>query len=152
LITKPSLIVADESVSALDVSVQAQVLNVMMDLQEKYNLAFMFISHDLRVVEFVTQQLAVVYLGRIVEQGPTAEVFKKPFHPYTQLLLSAIPSADPEAKKQVQQIPESNISAGQNSCPFVDRCDRATEKCVEQIPELVAETGHIVACHHVSFG
>jgi len=92
LITKPSLIVADEAVSALDVSVQAQVLNLMMDLQEKYSLAFMFISHDLSVVEFVTQKLAVIYLGKIVETGTTSQIFEKALHPYTQLLFSAIPN------------------------------------------------------------
>ena len=149
LITKPSLIVADESVSALDVSVQAQVLNLMMDLQEKYNLAFMFISHDLSVVEFMTQKLAVIYLGRIVEQGSTEEIFEKPFHPYTQLLLSAIPSVDPERKNQVNEPIPTRYSAGENSCPFVDRCSLATEICTEQAPELLKKAGHLVACHNV---
>ncbi len=151
LITKPSLIVADESVSALDVSVQAQVLNLMMDLQDKFNLAFMFISHDLSVVEFVTQRLAVIYLGRIVEQGTTKEIFEKPFHPYTQLLLSAVPSIDPEKKNQACHGESSKYSLGHNSCPFVDRCNLATEICEQQAPELLEKAGHFVSCHHVTF-
>ncbi|MCG8336458.1 MAG: ATP-binding cassette domain-containing protein [Proteobacteria bacterium] len=151
LITKPSLIVADESVSALDVSVQAQVLNLMMDLQEKYDLAFLFISHDLSVVEFVTQRLAVIYLGRIVEQGLTGEIFEKPFHPYTQLLLSAIPSVDPEMKNQAEKTVHSGYILEPNSCPFVDRCSLATEICVQQAPELLEKAGHFVACHHATF-
>ncbi len=150
LITKPSLIVADESVSALDVSVQAQVLNLMMDLQEKYNLAFMFISHDLSVVEFVTQKLAVIYLGRIVELGTTKEIFENPFHPYTQLLLSAIPSVDPEVKKGETFLVKSKFNRTKNSCPFVDRCYLATENCLAQGPDLVEKSGHLVACHQVN--
>jgi peptide/nickel transport system ATP-binding protein len=148
LITKPSLIVADESVSALDVSVQAQVLNLMMDLQEKYQLAFMFISHDLSVVEFITQKLAVIYLGKIVEQGQTREIFRQPLHPYTQLLLSAIPSVDPDVKKKNGKPLKSQFTLNQNSCPFVDRCYLATKLCQDQNPRLVGKTDHRVACHH----
>lgn len=149
LITKPSLIVADESVSALDVSVQAQVLNLMMDLQEKYQLAFLFISHDLSVVEFVTQKLAVIYLGKIVEQGFTREIFRQPLHPYTQLLLSAIPSVDPAVKRKYGKPFISRFVMHRESCPFVDRCYLATRICQDQAPDLAGESVHRVACHHV---
>lgn len=146
LITKPSLIVADESVSALDVSVQAQVLNMMMDLQEKYNLAFLFISHDLSVVEFVTQKVAVIYLGRIVEQGTTQEIFQRPLHPYTKLLLNAIPAVDPFRKKEKQEKKIRYFQRSESSCPFIDRCPSATEVCEQNEPELEGSKGHLVAC------
>ena len=148
LITHPSLIVADESVSALDVSVQAQVLNLMMDLQEKYRLAYLFISHDLSVVEFVTQRLAVIYLGRIVEQGETREIFNSPTHPYSELLLEAIPSVDPEDQKKATARKASGLKSGERSCPFVDRCYLATPLCVEQMPDLIGTDRHKAACHH----
>ncbi len=147
LITKPSLIVADESVSALDVSVQAQVLNLIMDLQEKYNLTYVFISHDLSVIEYVTQNLAVIYLGRIVEQGRTDRIFSQPRHPYTQMLLEAIPSVDPQVKKKKKGSPAiSNLS--ESGCSFIDRCYLASEICRSKIPELEDTGGHMVACHN----
>lgn len=148
LITNPSLIVADESVSALDVSVQAQVLNLIMDLQEKYNLTLMFISHDLSVVEFVTEKVAVIYLGRIVEQGYTRDIFNNPLHPYTQLLLRAIPSVDPSCRKKREKRvrPENIIPL--HGCPFIGRCDRATENCKLEIPQLTGQNQHLVACHN----
>jgi oligopeptide/dipeptide ABC transporter ATP-binding protein len=149
LITKPSLIVADESVSALDVSVQAQVLNLMMDLQEKYNLAFMFISHDLSVVEFITQKLAVIYLGKIVEKGTTSQIFKKALHPYTKLLFSAIPDVDPDVKKTSTNKIESNFTPTHSSCPFIDRCSLATHICQTKSPGLAGDKDHQYACHHV---
>jgi len=148
LITKPSLIVADESVSALDVSVQAQVLNLMMDLQDKYNLAFMFISHDLSVVEFITQKLAVIYLGKIVEKGTTSQIFKKPFHPYTKLLFSAIPDVDPDIKKTSTKKKESKFSPTPSSCSFIDRCSLATTICQSKSPVLAGNKNHQYACHH----
>jgi peptide/nickel transport system ATP-binding protein len=104
LITRPSLIVADESVSALDVSVQAQVLNLMMDLQEKYHLTYMFISHDLSVVEYITDKVAVIYMGQIVEQGTTKALFQTPLHPYTKTLLRAIPDLNPLNKKKKKSL------------------------------------------------
>jgi len=148
LITRPSLIVADESVSALDVSVQAQVLNLMMDLQEKYNLTFVFISHDLSVVEYITRKMIIIYLGRVVEQGRTSEIFQNPLHPYTKLLLEAIPSMDPLNKK----FPKKDITPAEpinkNSCPFIDRCYLAEKICHQNIPLLLdRDKGHKVACH-----
>jgi peptide/nickel transport system ATP-binding protein len=150
LITKPSLIVADESVSALDVSVQAQVLNLIMDLQEKYNLTFVFISHDLSVIEYITRKIAVIYLGRIVEQGRTEQVFKLPMHPYTQMLLAAIPSVDPFAKKKKRKNKSPGKSFGESSCPFAERCYLVSEICQRQIPPLLKKNGHLVACHNVN--
>jgi len=149
LITKPALIVADESVSALDVSVQAQVLNLMTDLQEKYSLTFVFISHDLSVVEYITSKMIVIYLGRVVEQGPTVEIFQNPLHPYTQLLLEAIPSLDPLKKKiPAQRILTDDEPLGQKSCPFVNRCAVAIKACRQTIPVLIDRgNGHRVACH-----
>ena len=153
LITKPSLIVADEAVSALDVSVQAQVLNLMMDLQEKYSLAFMFISHDLSVVEFVTQKLAVIYLGKIVETGTTSHIFKKALHPYTQLLFSAIPDVDPDIKTNLKQAGtkkiESLFTTTHSGCVFIDRCPLATDICQTKAPVLKGDIDHQYACHHI---
>jgi oligopeptide/dipeptide ABC transporter ATP-binding protein len=144
------LIVADESVSALDVSVQAQVLNLMMDLQEKYALTFMFISHDLSVVEYVTDETAVIYLGRIVEWGGTRRLFQHPLHPYTKMLLEAIPDVNPlnKTRKRKRGVPSLNTST--EGCPFLPRCDKATPLCHEQRPELSAVGEQSVACFHVT--
>ncbi len=149
LITRPSLIVADESVSALDVSVQAQVLNLMMDLQEKFNLSYMFISHDLSVVEYITNKIAVIYLGKIVEQGETKELFQKPQHPYTQMLLNAVLDVNPlhNKRKGKKDIPQ--LKSNENSCPFINRCYKATSECVEQSPELKQKGEQLVACLNI---
>jgi len=150
LITRPSLIVADEPVSALDVSVQAQVLNLMMDLQEKYNLTYIFISHDLSVVEFITDSVAVIYLGKIVEQGKTRDLFRNPLHPYTQTLLAAVPDIDPSKKRERSGKKEMVFSdAPPQGCPFQPRCQSATEICEQQNPELASKGDQHVACHHV---
>jgi len=146
LITRPSLIVADESVSALDVSVQAQVLNLMMDLQEKYNLTYMFISHDLSVVEYVTDQVAVIYMGQIVEQGTTKVLFHRPLHPYTQTLLRAVPDVNPLNKKQKNKPVIPLFEKTDESCPFLDRCNKATKTCVNNVPKLLENEGQFVAC------
>ena len=146
LITRPALIVADESVSALDVSVQAQVLNLMMDLQEKYNLTYMFISHDLSVVEYITDQVAVIYMGKIVEQSTTKGLFQNPIHPYTQTLLRAVPDVNPLNRKKKNKDIIPLFEKTKESCPFLDRCTRATKTCVKNAPELLGEEGHLVAC------
>lgn len=149
LITHPSLIVADESVSALDVSVQAQVLNLMMDLQEKYDLTYMFISHDLSVVEYITDQVAVIYMGRIVEQAATQDLFQNPMHPYTQTLLRAVPDLNPLNRHQRNKPVVPRFEKNDQSCPFINRCDRATDECSKDDPALIRKQDHMVACFNV---
>jgi oligopeptide/dipeptide ABC transporter ATP-binding protein len=152
LITRPSLIVADECVSALDVSVQAQVLNLMMDLQEKYNLTYLFISHDLSVVEYITDQVAVIYMGQILEQGTTGSLFENPLHPYTQTLFRAVPDVNPLNRKPTNNPVVPLFEKTDDSCPFLDRCDLATKVCVNHAPELIENGGHLVACFNVTPG
>lgn len=150
LITHPALIVADESVSALDVSVQAQVLNLMMDLQEKYNLSLMFISHDLSVVEFITEKIAVIYLGRIVEMGATEVVFDSPGHPYTRMLLDAIPSIVKKPASESKPAVSSILPATETGCPFASRCRFASDDCLESVPRLEPWNNRRVACHRIN--
>lgn len=149
LITRPSLIVADESVSALDVSVQAQVLNLMMDLQEKYNLTYMFISHDLSVVEYITDQVAVIYLGQIVEQGTTRNLFGNPRHPYTQTLLYAVPDLNPLNRQTRNKAVSSQFEKTDYGCSFIDRCHKATDRCAQSAPALLEYGDQLAACFHV---
>ena len=151
LSVNPKLIIADEPVSALDVSIQAQVLNLLRDLQEEYDLTYLFISHDLAVVEMISDVVAVMYLGHIVEIAPNEELYSHPSHPYTQALLSAVPVPDPDVKKEhillQGDLPSpTNIPAG---CPFHTRCPLATEKCKTETPKphTVGER-HTVTCHY----
>lgn len=146
----PSFIVADEPVSALDVSVQAQVINLMQDLQESRGLTYLFIAHDLAVVRHIATRVAVMYLGRIVEIGPKAQVYGVPHHPYTQALLSAAPEPDPDAPKR-QIILQGDVpspSRTPTGCAFHTRCPIAEARCRTEAPELrMVAGGHQAACH-----
>lgn len=151
LMVDPRFIVCDECVSALDVSIQAQVINLLMEIQAKRNIAYLFISHDLRIVRHVSSRIAVMYLGRIVELCESGELFEHTLHPYSQALLSAIPCSDPETHKEKIFLPGDppnpiNPPAG---CRFHTRCPRATGQCSKEEPVLTEYApGHFCACHH----
>jgi peptide/nickel transport system ATP-binding protein len=147
LITAPALIVADEPVSALDVLVQAQVLNLMMDLQERRGVTYLFISHNLAVVEHIADEVAVMYRGRIVERGPAADLFVRPAHPYTRALVDAIP--DPAAPAQVRAQPLRDDDGTTGGCAFAPRCPRAQAYCRAEAPALrEVGTNRHAACHY----
>ena len=150
---EPKLIVCDEAVSALDVSIQAQVINILKDLQEELGLSYIFIAHDLSVVKYISDRVAVMYLGRIVETGETRQIFEDPQHPYTKALLSAIPSPDP-TKKSAHIPLTGDVPSPINppvGCHFHTRCSVVEERCKEQYPESVdLGGGHCASCHLLS--
>ncbi len=148
---QPKFIVCDEAVSALDVSIQSQVINLLLDLKEQHNLTYLFISHDLSVIKYISDRVGVMYLGNIVELAPTAELYANPMHPYTTALLSAIPTTDVDSDKKME-ILEGDIPSPirpPKGCKFHTRCKYATDLCAE-VPPLFEEVGpdHFVACHH----
>jgi len=154
LALNPKFVVCDESVSALDVSIQAQILNLLQDLQEEFKLTYLFIAHDLSVVEHISDRVGVMYVGKIVEITETEELFKNPFHPYTEALMSAVPKTDPDMKSQPillkgEVADPSNPPGG---CSFHPRCNYAQDICRISEPELIRigdenSTEHYVACH-----
>lgn len=151
--TNPKFIVADESVSALDVSVQAQILNLLQDLQKKLKLTYLFIAHDLSVIEHISDRVAVMYVGKIVELAETKQLFLSPQHPYTEALMSAVPKPDPRLKLEriVLSGEVANPANPPSGCYFHPRCRYVKEICKKEIPELKAiNTDHFVSCHFAS--
>jgi len=147
----PELIVADEPVSALDVSIQAQILNLLMDLRDQLSLTYLFISHDLRIVKHISDRIAVMYMGKIVEIANGEDLFKRPLHPYTQLLLKAIPKLEP-AKKREEELLKEEIRPLplERGCLFQPRCPHFGERCRTEEPVLLDEgKDHLVACHFI---
>jgi oligopeptide/dipeptide ABC transporter ATP-binding protein len=153
LALEPRLIVLDEPVSALDVSVQAQIINLLDDLQDDFKLTYLFVAHDLSVVRHVSNRIAVMYLGKLMELSPAEELYTKPIHPYTTALLSAIPIPDPEENRRRERLVVSgeppNPINPPSGCVFHPRCPRATEICTQVEPPLARyANGHLAACHH----
>jgi peptide/nickel transport system ATP-binding protein len=151
LVLNPDFIICDEPVSALDVSIRAQILNLLEEMKARFGLTLLFIAHDLAVVKAVSDRVAVMYLGRLCEVGPSEQLFAKPAHPYTALLIEAIPVPDPD------QRPAESVAVGEppspiappSGCRFRTRCPRADQKCREEVPELqLVRPGQYAACHH----
>jgi oligopeptide/dipeptide ABC transporter ATP-binding protein len=149
LALNPKLIIADEPISALDVSIQAQILNLLNDLQKEFDLTYLFITHDLRVIEYISDTVAVMYLGKIMEVASSKDIYKHPVHPYTEALLSAIPRLDPDKRKK-RIILKGDIPSPINppaGCRFHTRCIYAQEKCKKEEPQLISRDGRLAACH-----
>jgi oligopeptide/dipeptide ABC transporter ATP-binding protein len=152
---KPKLIVADEPVSALDVSIQAQVVNLLEDLQDEFNMAYIFVAHDLSVVQHISDRVIVMYLGKVMEEAEKVDLFTHPRHPYTKALLSAVPVADPiKGRKRERIILQGDLPSPVNppaGCVFNTRCWKAQDKCRTQVPELMQigkDPSHRIACHY----
>jgi oligopeptide/dipeptide ABC transporter ATP-binding protein len=156
IVLKPKLIIADEPVSALDVSVQAQMLNLMVRLQKELDLSYIFISHDLGVIRHVSHKVAVMYLGEIVEMAPVDMIYDKPLHPYTRSLIASVPVPDPRMKNRDRVVLEGDVPSPRNppsGCRFHTRCPECMPICSrEKPPEREVSTGHVVACHLYSEG
>ncbi|MEY4682673.1 MAG: hypothetical protein RL534_92, partial [Actinomycetota bacterium] len=149
---KPKLIVADEPVSALDVSIQAQVVNLLEDLQDEFNLSYIFVAHDLSVVQHISDRVIVMYLGKVMEEASKVDLFANPRHPYTKALLSAVPTPDPvQGRKRERIMLQGDLPSPINppaGCVFNTRCWKATEKCRTEVPLLqIGKNNHKVACH-----
>lgn len=153
LAIEPEFIVCDEPISALDVSIQSQIINLLHDLQSKLDLTYLFIAHDLNIVKYISDRIAVMYLGNIVELASSDELYENTLHPYSKALLSAVPIPDPDKEAQKQrQILSGDVPSPINTpkgCPFAGRCPKATDICRQEKPALEMKQGHLVACHHV---
>jgi oligopeptide/dipeptide ABC transporter ATP-binding protein len=148
LVLNPELIIADEPVSSLDVSIQAQILNLLKDLKNDYNLTYLFISHDLNVIRFISDRVAVMYLGKIVELALNHDIYNRPLHPYTRMLLSAVPSCDPGRKERIMKIKGEAGFENDQGCPFQNRCPYKTDICARIEPKLEKLDEHsLCACH-----
>lgn len=151
LAVSPEIIVADEPLSALDVSIQAQIINLLIELKKRTKISFLFISHDLRVVNYFSDEVGVMYLGKIVEQAKTEEFFDKPFHPYSEVLLASAPRIRPEgAKKAARVLLKGEVPSPIHippGCPFHPRCPKRFEPCDRVVPELKESRGRLVSCH-----
>lgn len=154
LAIEPEFIVCDEPISALDVSIQSQIINLLHDLQVKLKLTYLFIAHDLNIVKYISDRIAVMYLGNIVELATSDELYKNTLHPYSKALLSAVPIPDPDKEAQKKrQILSGDVPSPINTpkgCPFAGRCPNATDICRQEKPPLEMKQGHPVACHHVA--
>ncbi len=147
----PELIVADEPVSALDVSIQAQILNLLMDLRDQLGLTYLFISHDLRIVKHISDRIAVMYMGKIVEMADGEDLFRRPLHPYTQVLLAAIPKLTPHKREEALAKEEHRPILSEGGCIFQSRCPHSRERCQMEEPLFLDEgNDHFVACHFLS--
>ncbi len=148
LVLNPELIIADEPVSSLDVSIQAQILNLLKDLKKDYDLTYLFISHDLNVIRFISNRVAVMYLGKIVELAANSDIYDRPLHPYTRMLLSAVPSCDPRKRQRKTKIKGEARMENNQGCPFKDRCDFRAEICGKVEPGLEKfDEQSFCACH-----
>ena len=149
---RPKFVVCDEAVSALDVSIQSQIINLLRDLKEQKRLTYMFITHDLSVVKYISDRIGVMYLGNLVELAPAQELFDHPRHPYTEALMNAIPTTDVDAPREIQVL-EGDIPSPvrpPSGCKFHTRCRYCTEICEHAVPDWVeVSPNHFVACHHM---
>lgn len=149
----PKFIICDEPISALDVSIQAQIINLLKEIQEEMGISYLFVAHDLSMVNYISDRIGVMYLGHLVEEGEADELYSHPLHPYTQALLSAIPIPDPDVAKSRQRIRlEGELPTPINppaGCPFQGRCPYATEECRKERPEMKDYNGHKAACFHL---
>jgi oligopeptide/dipeptide ABC transporter ATP-binding protein len=152
LVTHPEFVILDEPTSAVDVSVRAQLLNLFQELRKDFDLTYLFVSHDLSVVECISDRVAVMYVGKMVETAPTAELYREPLHPYANALFSSIPIPDPDLKRKRAPL-KGEVPSPVNppiGCRFNPRCERATEVCRREEPSLIeVRPNHFVACHHV---
>lgn len=154
LAIEPEFLMCDEPISALDVSIQSQIINLLRDLQKKLGLTYMFIAHDLNIVKYISDRIAVMYLGNLVELGDSDEIYENTLHPYSKALLSAVPIPDPDAEAQKQRVVLSGDVPSPiktpKGCPFASRCPSVGPKCKEEKPVLTeVRPGHFVACHYL---